>query len=104
SVANVKIGPAPFVAEIVWIKRRAAGSIVSTPSLIQRIIGPKTHLADFSVRAQVEAVVPRSPVRFRFENVSCALTKRPQSTRWLRRIETPGQRRVDIHSSLSTEG
>src|SRR5437016_14494936 len=92
------------MAEIIWIKRRPAGSVVSTPSLIQRIIGPKTHLADLSVRGHAEAVVPRSPVRFRFENVSRTLAKRPHTARWLRRIETSGQRRVDIHSSHSTEG
>src|SRR5207245_537434 len=70
---DIVISPAPFVAEVVRVKRRTAGSVVSTSGLTPDVGTPEIQLTNFAAHVHAEIVIPRSAIRFIFEDVARAL-------------------------------
>src|SRR5882762_5229067 len=95
---------APFLAEVIRIKRRTTSPVVAASSLIQRIISPETNLVDGPVYSHIYRVIYRSPGRQVFENVSGGVAERPRAAGRHSRIVGTRERGVDIYRTHDPQG
>src|SRR5438128_2091014 len=93
----------PFVAEIVRVKRRPAGAVVTATVLTPIVTTPKTAFLKSAVETHADRVIHAMAGRLKFENVSGTLPQRAHSARRYCRIVRPRQRRVDVYRAQGVQ-
>src|SRR5688500_12771747 len=95
-MSRIELRMTPFTLEIVGVKSRTAGPVVSTSVLVEGIADPGIQLFALPVEVYAKGIIDRLAVRLIFQDIPLALSQWAYPARRYGRIKSSAQRRIDI--------